>query len=194
MRRSLACLAAGILPWLAAGCGWHAGLTTPEGAETVGVAYFGLDPDVLQRDIEPALQDALTRALVDLVDARIVSPDHADLVLEGRIRTYQRRGGIRGKDHTLLETAVRITVEAELRRSSTGEVLARSRSSLPSGYVTADVIPDPDGDPTTDEPGYIVGGFTEEARARDRALRILAEGMVLDLFGTAPAAAPLPAP
>jgi hypothetical protein len=175
----------GLLLSLAAGCGWHAGLTAPEGAETVGVTFFGLDPDVLQRDIEPALQGALTRALVDLVDARVVSPADADLVVDGRIRGYQRRGGIRGKDHTLLETAVRITVEAELRRRSTGEVLARSRSSLPSGYVTADVL-----DPGVDHPTYVVGGFTEEARARERALRILAEGMVLDLFGGASPPAP----
>jgi hypothetical protein len=182
--------AAWLLLWLATGCGWHAGVTAPEGTETVGVAYFGLDPDVLERDIEPALQDALTKALSNLVDARIVAPGEADLVLEGRVRNYQRRGGIRGKDHTLLETAVRITVEAELKRRSTGEVLARARHTLPSGYVTADIIPDPDLDPTTDEPAYVVGGFTEEARARDRALRILAEGMVLDLFGNTPSTAP----
>ncbi len=176
---------------LAGGCGWHAGVTAPDGAETVGVAYFGLDPDVLQRDIEPALQGAMSQALTDLVDARIVSPDKADLVVGGRIRSYQRRGGIHSHDQDLLETAVRISVEAELRRRSTGEVLARTRASLPSGYVTADAV----SAPPADEVDYIVGGFTEEARARDRALRILAEGMVLDLFAAVPSkpvAAPAP--
>ena len=169
---------------LCAGCGWHAGVTAPDGSETVGVAFFGVDPDVLQRDIEPALQGAVTRALVDLVEARIVSPDVADLVVDGRIRGYQRRGGIHSPDNELLETAVRISVEAELRRRSTGEVLARSRASLPSSYVTADAVMAP----PADEVSHVVGGFTEEVRARDRALRILAEGMVLDLFAAAPSA------
>jgi hypothetical protein len=175
-----------LLTALLAGCGWHAGVRAPDGAETVGVAFFGLDTAVLQRDIEPALQDAMSRALADLVDARLVSPDRADLIVSGRIRTYQRRGGIHSKEQDLLETAVRITVEAELRRRSTGEVLARSRGSLPSGYVTADAV----SAPPADETSYVVGGFTEEARARDRALRILAEGMVLDLFAAAPPSAP----
>ena len=167
---------------LLSGCGWHAGLVAPGGADTVGVEHFDLQLDVLERDLEPELQDALSRALIDLVDLRIADPRRSDLVVRGRIRDYRRRSGIRSPDHDLLETAVRITVEAELVRRSSGAILRRAQGSLPIGYVTADRIDDP----VTGEADYVVPPPGAERDARDRALRILAEGLVLDLFRTAP--------
>ena len=172
------------------GCGWHAGLETPPGAETIGVEFFRLDDDVLQRDLEPELHDALTRAIADLVDLRLVDPQAADLVVRGRILDYGRRGGVRGKDHQLLETAVRISVEAQLERRR-GGVLSRAQAALPSGYVTADrvdvALPGP---PPTEETTFEVGGLAEEARARARLVRFLAEELVLELF--APQSEPVP--
>ncbi len=193
--RRLARLAAllGLL-LLAPACGWHAGLKAPEGADTLGIEWADIDDDILERDLEPALQEALGRAVVDLLDLRLVAPSQADLVLSARLRNYQRRGGIRGEDHTLVETAVRIAVEAELRRRGSGELVSSARASVPSGYVTADLVADPLG-ALGGEPTLVVGGVADERRARDRALRILAEGMVLDLFANAPAALePLPGP
>ncbi|MEM7308538.1 MAG: LPS assembly lipoprotein LptE [Planctomycetota bacterium] len=163
-----------------AGCGWHTGLVAPEGAESVGVDWFALDEDVLERDLEPALHDALSRAVSDLVGLRLVAPEDADLVIRGRIGDYGRRGGIRGRDHQLLESAVRITVDARLERRA-GQVVASSRAALPSGYVTANRVADDD---------FEVGGAREEDRARERLLRFLAEEIVLELF--APQEEPVP--
>lgn len=170
--------AAALAAALSAACGWNAGLQAPASAGSVGVAFFDVDEDVLERGLSPELQAALAAAVTDLVGLRLVAPDDADLVISGRITDYGRRGGIRSKQHELLETAVRVTVEAELRRRSTGALLTRARGSVPSGYVTADRIDDP----LSDDPAYVVGGRSEERRARERALRIVAEGLVLDLF------------
>lgn len=177
-RRGMLAACAALVIALPTGCGWHTGLVAPDGAESIGVTYFDVEEDVLQRDLSPELQAALTQATTDLVGLRLYAPERSDLVITGRIVDYGRRGGIRSKDHALLETAVRLTVEARLTRRSTGTVLSTARASVPSGYVTADRVVDPGtGDVTN-----VVGGTQEERRARARSLRILAEGLILDLF------------
>jgi len=164
-------------------CGWHAGLVRPAGADTIGVAFFDVDWDVLQRDLAPELQSALTESVTDLVDLRLVEPDRSDLVITGRVIDYSRRGGVRSSDQEMLETAVRVNVEAELRRRGTGVVLARARAMVPAGYATADKIVDPG----TGDVTYAVGGKAMEGSARARAIRILSDGLVLDLFARAAA-------
>jgi len=171
---------------LCGACGWHAGLETPPGTETIGVSFFDVEWDVLQRDLAPELQQALATAVTDLVGLRLTEPDRSDLVITGRVLDYSRRGGVRSPEHEMLETAVRVNVEAELRRRSSGAVVARARGSVPSGYVTADRILNAG----TGEVTYVVGGKAEEAAARARAMRILAEGLVLDLFAQSAASAP----
>lgn len=177
MRKVAAALALGGL----AACGWHTGLVAPDGADSVGVAYFQVDKDVYERDVEPLLHDKITRSVSDLVDASLVAPGDADLVIRGRIYDYRRRGGIRGRDNQLLETSVRLGVEARLERRATGEVLATVNAQIPSGYVAAErQVVDLSLGPDTET--ILVGGRPNEAAARDRALRFLADQIVLDLF------------
>jgi hypothetical protein len=178
-----AAFAAGLL---CGACGWHAGLETPPGAETIGVAFFNVEWDVLQRDLAPELQQALTTAVTDLVGLRLIEPDRSDLVITGRLIDYSRRGGVRSAQHEMLETAVKVTVEAELRRRSSGVVVAQARGMVPVGYATADRVLDAG----TGDVTFIVGGKAAEASARARAMRILAEGLVLDLFAQSTATEP----
>ena len=163
-------------------CGWHAGLVAPEGAEdarTIGVEMFGVGDAVLERDLEPLIHDQLSRSVSDLVDLDLVSPRRADLVVRGRILEYGRRGGIRSPDNDPLETAVRVTVEASLVLRSSGAVLASATATIPSGYITAEL-----NQPAfaLDEDEYLIGGRENEVAARHRALRFVADELVLDLF------------
>ena len=77
-----------------------------------------------------------------------------------------RRNGIRDTDNRLLETGVRITVEARLERLAPGdterEVLRRIEVQDERGYALS-----------------VSGGETE---ARARALRYIADRVVIDLF------------
>ena len=162
--RALALLAGATL--LAAGCGWHSGLPTPEGARTIGVEAARREGTVLERGLEPLLTDALSRTVVDWVDLELVAPDEADLVIRPLILEYRRRGGVRSSDNELLESAVFMRIQAELidRRAGTAKPVAGPAiAQLWSGY-------------SLDVP-------TNEDRARDRALRHLSETLVLDLFG-----------
>ena len=101
MRRAcvawLALLAAGAA-W-AAGCGWNRGLTVGEGVHSVGVEIFRTERDVLERGLEADLHAALSRAVSDLVGARLVAPEDADWVVRGTIAGYRRRGGIRNRQN-----------------------------------------------------------------------------------------------
>ncbi len=155
------------------GCGWHAGLVPAELAagRTVGVEIFGTNRDrVLVRDLEPLLHDELSRAVSDLAALPLAPPERADVVVRGRIVEVRRRAGLRRAGtgerdprNDLLETSLRIVVSAELVERSTGKVLRPSRNAGVSS-------------------GYAVSVENEEA-ARSRALRWLAETLVLDMFG-----------
>ena len=167
--RALAVLV--LVPGLLGGCGWSAGLVLPEGVRTVGVEVFPRDRLVLERGLEPRLADALSQAVSDLVGAPLATPRDADWVLEGEIVEVRRRAGIRSTDNRILETAVRVRIEARLvdRRS---------------GAVTA----------ATTEP-YVWGGYAldqpgNEDLSEDRVLRYLAETIVLDLFTATPRSNP----
>ncbi len=165
-RRSLGWALA--LCFAAGACGWRAGLRSPElgvpAPGSVGVELFDVANGVLERNLEPRLHQAMTRAVLDWVHEPLVSPGDADWVVRGRINQYNRRGGIRSSDHLLLESGVRIDASAELVDRRSGETLGRSsRTSIWSGYAT--------GDPRS------------EREAADRALRNVAETLILDLFG-----------
>jgi hypothetical protein len=173
----LAALSALLLGAGAAGCGWHAGLAPPpleselQGPKRVAVEYFEARPELLVRGLEPLLQDQITLVLSDLVGARLVAPAQAELLVRGRILDYRRRGGIRNKDNQLLESGVRIVVSAELVDTRTGKTVRTP--------VTADVWS-----------GYTAGpeqAVDNEREARDRALRHIAESLVLQLFAAQPA-------
>ncbi len=158
-------LAVGLAALAAGGCGWLAGLGVPGDAQTVGVEVFDVSREILERDLQPRLNTAMTRALIDLVDARLASPAEADLVVRGRILEYRRRRGVTNPNNQLRESAVFIAASSELVDRRSGRVLASARDRIWSGYVI--------------EPDTSV---RNEADARDRALRHVAETLILDLF------------
>lgn len=145
----------------AAGCGYSTSLRVAERYSSLGVEIFGNDS--MERDLERPLHDEMSRALRDLSDAQLVAPSRADAVVRGRIILYNRRAGIRSEDNELLETGVRIDVEADLLVRGQSVRKARASSAV----------------------GYIVGDPNNELEARDRALRHLSEELVLTLLAPA---------
>lgn len=171
MKLAVACSV--LIAALLLACGYHTGLTAPEGVRTVGVEFFGNDGPL--RDLEVQLQSEMAQAIERMLPVRIVDPTKADLIVRGRVlnKGYSRRGGIRSPDNKLLETGIRISVEATLvdptrRYDSNGallppRVLRRAATTTDSGYR----IEEPDG----------------ERAARARALRNMVDRLTLDLFG-----------
>lgn len=162
MKRALLALA--LLGGLAS-CGWHYGKLAAPGASSVGVEIFALEESGLLvpvRDLEADVHAELSRVVSDRVGLRLVSAAQADLVLRGKLTNYRRRNGVRSKDNELLETGVRVAVEAELVRRVDGQVLARAQSAQWSGYA--------------------IDGLGGEAAARERALHNVCERLVLELF------------
>lgn len=163
------------------GCGWHAGLAAPEGARSIGVEAVRRSATVLERGLEPRLSDALSAAVVDWVDLPLADPSEADWILRTEILEYRRRGGVRNQDNELIETAVFVRARAELVERRTGRKRGPVQAQEWSGYSLDDV-------------GH-------EEGASERALRHVADSLVLDLFGQGlaptsappvPAAAPTP--
>lgn len=163
IRSALIALAAALA---LSGCGWRAGLPNPEGATTLGVAFPGNETRL--RDLELEVGLALAEVALERLTLSPAAPSDADLVLRGRILDYRGRGGIRSDGNVLLEAGTEIRVAMELHDRRSGHVLATAERSL--------------------EGGFLVDAFTSPFRAsdsvpaRDRIVRNLAEGLVLDLF------------
>ena len=85
--------------------------------------------------------------------------------MRGRVILYYHRGGIRSEDNVLLETGVRIDVEASLYVHGKLEPERTAKASSAVGY-------------TLDDPN-------NEIDARNRALRHIAEELVLTLLAPA---------
>ena len=154
----------GLLLCLSA-CGYNAGLRVTEHHESVGIELFGNDS--LERDLEPRLHEQMTKVLRYQSNAHLVDPRQAQAVIRGTISAYHRRGGIRDADNHLLETGIYLELQARLFvRGNETPV----RSATAGAWV-----------------GYILGNeqFSNEREARDRALRHMAEEIVLDLLGPA---------
>lgn len=150
------------LALLAPACGWRAGLVVPAGHDSIGVEVVTRTREVVERGLEPRLTDELSRAVSDLVGLPLARPGAAALVVRGQVVDYRRRGGVRSTGNVLLESAVYVEVTAELFDRRRGVVLRPAASRVWSGYA----LDDPAG----------------EATARDRALRHVAETLVLELF------------
>lgn len=143
------------------GCGYSTGLKVSEKHQSVGVEFFGnVTPE---RDVERPLYDEVTRALRDLTDVRIESPQRAEVVIQGVVKTYQRRGGVRSTDNQLLETGVLIEAEATLVDRASGRTLG---PPVRAGRYIGFVLDDP----------------SNEADARARVLSYIADELVLELF------------
>jgi hypothetical protein len=151
------CLAA-----LAASCGYTSGMRLPEHYHSVGVEIFA--NDTLEPDLERDAHLAFTNQVIQLVRSPLAAPSRADVVLEGRLVEYSRRGGIRsGTDNSLYESAVVIRIEAWLVDRRSGERIGPP--SLRGIRV-----------------GYVVDEDAAERQARDRALEYVAQQLVLDQF------------
>ena len=145
-----------------AGCGWHAGLGTSSGASSVGVQIVTREGRLLERGLEPELTDALSAAVVDWGELPLVSPAEADLVVRAHIVEFRRRGGVRNRDNELVETAVFVRASAELFDRRNGKTGAPAMAQEWSGYAL-------------DDP-------SNEDAALERALRHVADSLVLELF------------
>jgi hypothetical protein len=156
--RTLLALGLGIL---LSACGYDAGLRVSEKHGSVGIEFFGNDTP--ERDVERPLYDEISRALRDLTDVPIESPERAEVVIQGTVRTYQKRGGVRSRDNALLETGVLIEAEATLIERASGRALG---PPVRAGRYVGFVLDDP----------------SNEARARERVLRYIADELVLELF------------
>jgi hypothetical protein len=146
---------------LSCACGYDTGLHVAERHGSVGLEFFG--NETYERDVERSLQDQISRSIRDLTDVRIESPSKAEVVIRGTVRTYQRRDGVRSPDNKLLETGLYIEADATLFDRRSGRALgAGARAGSWVGFV----LDDPD----------------NESTARERALRHIADQLVLDLF------------
>lgn len=146
----------------ASACGYRTGYTPPVGA-TVGVAFF--ENISKERDLDRDFHVPLSESVQRIVRAPLVQPDRAVYRIDGRILDFRRRNGIRDPDNKLLETGVRITVEARLERlGPQGELEVLRRIEV------------------QDERGYALSDPGGETAARARALRNIADRVVIDLF------------
>jgi hypothetical protein len=143
---------------LGAGCGWNTGLAAPGGS--VGVEWFGNDTP--EPGVEIDLSRELSRAIGDLVDARLVAPDAAAVVVNGRVEGFQRRRGVRNRENGLLETGVEVIAYAQLQEGKGGPVLSSARASVWAGFAVD--LPEND------------------ALATQRAIHKIADELVLELF------------
>ncbi len=151
-----------------AGCGWHAALALPEGARRVGVEIFETHREVLERGLEPLLCDEISRAVTDWIGAPLESPSRADLLVRGRILEYRRRPGIRNSENQLVETGLYFAAAAELVDRRSGRIVVPTKEAhVWSGYSTE-------------------VSLANEQAARARALRHVADSLVLELFRPTP--------
>jgi hypothetical protein len=149
------------------GCGWHAGLVAPAGAERVRIEFF--ENRSLLPNLEQPLEVALTSAVLERVPIASAGAGPADLILRGRILDFRRRAGVRSQENVQLESGDELTIEAELVDAATGRILRSSRRSLAAGFAI--------------DPLRSAATTSDEPLARERLLRNLADGLVLDLFG-----------
>ena len=149
------------LAWVLPSCGYSSRLAFEQGIETVGVELFG--NDTLEIDLERELHKEMSDAVRNLIDARLVEPGEADVVLQGKLTRYTRVGGIRSPDNELLQSGITVASEAVLVERVTGTTLAGPFD------VSIDV-------------GFSLTGAGMESMARQRALRNLSERIALDLF------------
>ena len=121
------------------------------------------DNDTPEPDVELIFHQALTRSTRDHVEARLLAPEAADLVVRGRITYYGRRAGLRSTENTWVESGVIIDAEAQLFDRRQGTELG------PSIHAGTTI-------------GYTLAAAENETAARDRALRHLADRMILELL------------
>jgi hypothetical protein len=149
-----------VLAALCGGCGFSTGLHLNPDIRNIGVEVFGNDS--AYTDLERDLHAEVTRSIRNISDVPLAHPERADLVIRGRIISYFRRGGIRSKDNRLIESGLQIEVVTSLWTEAGIRVAGPTKSEVNMGY-------------TLDAPGH-------EREARERALKILADTILLNTF------------
>lgn len=162
-RRALAAVRRGVvLALLALGsCGYSTGVRLPEGYQSVGVTVFentGPEPR-LERD----LYESLSRQASRMLDAELLAPDRADLVIHGRIIDFRRLSGVLSSEFELQQTGVRIILSAWIEDRRLGATLGDALSFDQSVR-------------------YIVRVGEEQLGARREALEHISQELLLDLF------------
>lgn len=153
---------AGLLALAGGACGYSAGLRVQEnGLQSIGVEFFG--NETLERDLERDFHTELTRALRD-AGADLEREPRARHVVRGTVREFHRRAGIRSTENERLETGVYLAVEASLFEVG-------AKTPLRGPYQADTWV------------GFVIEPTGENERvARDRAMRYVAEELVLDLL------------
>lgn len=160
---------------LASACGYSTGLTLPDDYRTVGVEVFGNDTRV--PDLEARMQEQLTASVRSRVDAPLVEPERADLIIRGTLLNYDRRSGIRSPENQLLETGVRIAIEAELVRRPAATLDTQS-GKKPKDVVLRSVRFNDESGFRLDQDPLNLG----ELAASNRVLRRLSDRIVMELM------------
>ena len=125
-----------------AGCGYRSGFSLPEGVKTVGIKTF--KNDTLYRGVDLALTEALTRELRAKTRLRLVNPQHADLVLSGKIAQYRLSVLREDEDDNVEEYQATISVDYTCQHTGRQEVLREGQTrrvahfSLTRGQTEAD--------------------------------------------------------
>jgi hypothetical protein len=149
------------LAGLSGGCGYSSGIRVADRMRSVGVTYFG--NKTLERDVEAPLQNAITASVRSLTDVPLADPGQAEVLMRGDVLEYKHRGGIRSPENVLLESGLFLEVEAGLYDARSDRALGpQKRARVWIGYV----VDDPSAEPT----------------ARDRAIKYVADELVLSLF------------
>lgn len=144
-----------------ASCGYTSGVRLPAGAQTLGVTVFdnfGPQPEV-ERDLFACLSSQANR----MVDAELVAPQKADLVIRGEIVEYRRLHGILNKEGQLQQSGVRLILRAWIEDQRLG---VRIGDTMQVDQAVR----------------YVIHAGEEEFGARQTALQHLCQELILDLF------------
>ncbi|HOD48592.1 MAG TPA: LptE family protein [Candidatus Hydrogenedentes bacterium] len=114
----LACI---IVAGCAAGCGYSTRSTLDERYQTIAVpAFKNLSKEY---DLQAPLTNAVIRKFMADSRLEVTSLDRADLILEGVILDYSRKGLTYDRDDEVTQFLCFVTAGARLTDSKTGEVL-----------------------------------------------------------------------
>jgi len=144
-----------------ASCGYTSGIRLPADARTIGVTVFdnlGPQPEV-ERDLFACLSSQANR----MIDAELVAPQNADLVIRGEIVEYRRLHGILNKEGQLQQSGVRLILRAWIEDQRLG---VRIGDTMQVDQAVR----------------YVIHAGQEEFGARTTALQHLCQELILDLF------------
>jgi hypothetical protein len=168
----VAVLFAAVLTVGATACGYRAGPVLPEGVRTVAIPVF--DNDTFRREIELELTQAVVREFSARTPLRILAdPEKADLVVRGRILSFEERVLADKGRNTITESSVVVSVRIDLENRIDG---SKTKRTL-----------------TIREPYSTFKGQTL-ASARAEAFENLAEQIAYALEGDRSTAGPVEAP